>query len=143
MPGEATVVWMPGGVRTEVHLTGADTGGAFCLLVDELPAGWALPVHRHRGQAETMHVLSGEMAVAVEGGEETLARAGQTAHVAAGLLHATRNSGPGPLRRLVVFSPAGMEGFFLEAGAGSPDTVDAEAVLESALRHGWEFPRTQ
>jgi hypothetical protein len=36
-----------------------------------------------------------------------------------------------------------MEGFFLEAGAGSPDTVDAEAVLESALRHGWEFPRTQ
>ncbi len=24
---------MPGGVRTEIHLTGADTDGAFCLLV--------------------------------------------------------------------------------------------------------------
>jgi hypothetical protein len=33
-----------------------------------------------------------------------------------------------------------MEGFFLEAGAASPETVDPRVALESALRHGWEFP---
>jgi quercetin dioxygenase-like cupin family protein len=140
MAAKPTVVWMPGGVRTEVHLTGAETGGAFCLLVDELPAGWELPAHRHRGEAETMHVLSGEMAVALERGEETLARAGQTVHVPPGVLHSGRNAGSGPLRRVVVFSPAGMERFFLEAGAQSPTAVDAGFARASALRHGWEFP---
>jgi hypothetical protein len=42
---EPPVVWMPGGVRTEIQLTGADTDAAFCLLVDEPPAGWSLPPH--------------------------------------------------------------------------------------------------
>ncbi|HXB15282.1 MAG TPA: cupin domain-containing protein [Solirubrobacteraceae bacterium] len=139
MAGDPTIVWMPGQVRTEIHLTGADTAGAFCLLVDELPAGWRLPAHRHRGEAETMHVLSGAMAVEVEG-EERLVRVGETAYVPRGVLHSGHNAGAEPLRRVVIFSPAGMEDFFLQAGAGSPEEVDARAALDAALAHGWEFP---
>lgn len=59
MAPERQVVWMPGGVRTEIHLTGADTDGAFCLLVDEPPAGWSLRAHIHTDAAETIHVLDG------------------------------------------------------------------------------------
>jgi hypothetical protein len=58
MAAEPQVVWMPGGVRTEIHLRAEETGGAFCLLVDEPPAGWSLPPHRHRGVAETIHIVS-------------------------------------------------------------------------------------
>ena len=48
------VVWMPGGLRTEVHLRGEDTGGAFCLLADEPQPGWSLPPHRPtRAEAPT------------------------------------------------------------------------------------------
>ncbi len=129
---------MPGGVRTEIHLTGEDTAGAFCLLLDELPPGWELPAHRHRGEAETMHVLSGEMAVAVDG-VQRLVRAGETAHVPQGVVHSGRNAGVEPLRRVVLFSPAGMERFFLEAGASGPDGIDARGALDAAVRHGWEF----
>jgi len=129
---------MPGGVRTEIHLTGEDTAGAFCLLRDELPPGWALPPHRHRGEAETMHVLSGAMAVVVDG-VERLVGPGETAHVPLGVLHSGRNAGEEPLRRVVIFSPAGMEGFFLGAGAPSAEGVDERAVLDAALSHGWEF----
>jgi quercetin dioxygenase-like cupin family protein len=132
------VVWMPGGVRTEVHLTSEDTGGAFCLLRDELPPGWELPPHRHRGEAETMHVLDGDMAVVVDG-EERLIGAGETAHVPRGVLHSGRNAGKQPLRRVVIFSPGGIERFFLEAGAATPDGVDARGALDAAVRHGWEF----
>ena len=40
----------------------------------------------------------------------------------------------------MIFSPAGMERFFLEAGAPNPDSdTDLAAALVSATRHGWEF----
>ena len=130
---------MPGGVRTELHLTGEDTAGAFCLLRDALPVGWALPPHRHPEAVETIHVIEGELAYSLQGGEERVAGAGETVHVPAGVLHATRNAGPAELCRLVLFSPAGMEHFFLEAGAESPEASDPQEALAAALRHGWEF----
>jgi len=130
---------MPGGVRTEIHLSGEDTAGAFCLLRDTLPPGWALPPHRHPEAAETIHVIEGELGYSLQGGEERVATVGETVHVPAGVQHATRNAGPGVLSRLVLFSPAGMERFFLEAGAESPEASDPRKALEAALRNGWEF----
>ena len=133
------VVWMPGGVRTEIHLDGRDTDGAFCLLVDYPPAGWSLPAHLHRGVAETIHVVEGEFEMNVDGQEERLV-AGQTVHVPPSAVHAGSNVAGRAARRIVIFSPAGMENFFLEAGAPSPDIgVDLSAALASASRHGWEF----
>ena len=139
MAGEPEVVWMPGGVRTEIQLTGADTGGAFCLLVDEPPAGWSLPAHIHSDAAETIHVLEGEFETTVAGVIERTGP-GQTLHIPAGVVHAGGNVGAGLGRRLLIFSPAGMEEFFREAGAPSPDAeVERGAALASALRHGWRF----
>lgn len=132
-------VWMPGGVRTEVHLGGEDTGGAFCLLVDEPPAGWSLPAHRHRNEAETIHVVSGAFWMEVDGRRLRL-EAGQTVHVARGVVHAGGTLGDEPGRRVIVFSPAGLERFFLEAGAPAPgEEAGRAAALEAATRHGWEF----
>jgi len=139
MTGAARVVYMPGGVRTEIHLGGEDTGGAFCLLVDEPPAGWSLPPHCHANEAETIHVLAGELEVGVHGRTARLA-AGDTIHIPRGSEHTTRNVGPGPARRVVLFSPAGLERFFLEVGAPGPDTAaEPRAALAAARRHGWRF----
>ena len=133
------VVWMPGGVRTEIHQTGADTGGAFFLLIDHPPAGWSLPTHRHRSEAETILVLEGEFWMEVDG-ERSVLGPGQSIHVPAGTPHAGGNAGPETGRRVVVFSPAGLEEFFLEVGRAGPDNpVDVAATLASAQRHGWEF----
>jgi len=131
------VVWMPGGVRTEIQLTGADTDGAFCLLADQPPTGWSLPPHRHLAEAETMHIVEGRFEVEVDG-ELRVAEAGDTLHVPKGVVHATRGSG----RRVVVFSPAGIEAFFLEVGQPTPDEeTDVDAALAAAQRHGWRFGR--
>jgi quercetin dioxygenase-like cupin family protein len=130
---------MPGGVRTEVHLTGEDTGGAFCLLVDHPPAGWSLPPHRHAHEAETIHIVEGEFEMELEGARGRLA-AGETIHIPQGAVHSGGNVGDGVGRRLVLFSPAGMERFFLEAGQPTAESQpDLAAGLESATRHGWEF----
>jgi quercetin dioxygenase-like cupin family protein len=139
MADSSRVVWMPGGVRTEVQLAGDDTGGAFCLLVDEPPPGWSLPRHRHRNEAETIHVVDGEFEVEIDG-EIVRLGPGETAHVPRGVPHASRNAGDRPGRRLLIFSPAGIERFFLEAGAPRPESAsDPEAIAAVAQRHGWEF----
>jgi hypothetical protein len=40
----------------------------------------------------------------------------------------------------LIFSPAGMERFFLEAGQPTADSEpDLAALLASATRHGWQF----
>jgi quercetin dioxygenase-like cupin family protein len=130
---------MPGAVRTEIHLRSADTAGAFCLLVDHPPPGWSLPLHLHRDAAETIHVVEGEFEMQVAGARTRLA-GGDTLHVPADTLHSGTNVGQTRGRRVLVFSPAGMENFFLEAGAPSASqAVDPQAVLSAAARHGWEF----
>ena len=135
----ATVVWMPGGVRTEIQLVARDTGGAFCLLVDQPPAGWLLPAHTHRDEAETIHVIGGEFEMTIAGTRSRLS-AGDTVHVPRGVVHSSANVGERPGRRVVLFSPAGMERFFEEAGSSDAGAeVDVRAALTAAIRHGWEF----
>lgn len=137
--GEPRVVWMPGGVRTEIHLVSEETGGAFCLLVDHPPAGWSLPPHLHRGVAETIHVVAGEFWMDV-GGEERRLGAGETVHVPPDVVHAGGTLGEAGGQRIVMFSPGGMEEFFLEVGtAGPADPIDAAAAVAAANRHGWRF----
>jgi quercetin dioxygenase-like cupin family protein len=139
MPAAPQVVWMPGGVRTEIHLGGAETGGSFCLLVDHPPAGWSLPAHLHADAAETIHVVEGEFEMTVDGRTERLGH-GQTVHVPAGVVHSGANVGASPGRRVLIFSPAGMEEFFREAGTTSADVeIDPRAALAAATRHGWQF----
>lgn len=145
MAADARVVWMPGGVRTEIRLAAEDTDGAFCLLVDHPPAGWSLPAHRHHNEAETIHIIEGDFEMEIDGTRSRLST-GQTIHVPRGVIHSGANIGQQPARRVVLFSPAGMERFFLEAGAHARDSeIDLSAALASATRHGWEFiaqPRT-
>lgn len=130
---------MPGGVRTEVHLAAEDTSGALCLLVDHPPVGWSLPAHRHRNEAETIHILEGDFEIEVAGIRSHLA-AGDTIHIPQGTIHSSANIGAQQGRRVVVFSPAGIERFFLEAGAPTRRSeIDLAAAQASAGRHGWEF----
>src|SRR2546423_5214754 len=130
MAAAPRVVWMPEGTRTEIHLGAEDTGGAFCLLVDHPPAGWSLPSHLHHGAAETIHIVQGAFEVDMEGHRIALT-AGETVHVPAETVHATANVGDAEGRRVLVFNPAGMERFFLEAGTPTRDEpVDRAKALE-------------
>jgi uncharacterized cupin superfamily protein len=130
---------MPGSVRTEIHLGSEQTAGAFCLLVDHPPPDWSLPAHRHRAQAETIYIIEGEFAMEIEG-EQAHLSAGQAIHVPRGAVHAGGNVGPQSGRRVVIFSPAGLERFFVEVGAVAPGAeVDWAAVAASGARYGWEL----
>jgi mannose-6-phosphate isomerase-like protein (cupin superfamily) len=141
MESSPRVVWMPGDLRTEIHLASGDTGGAFCLLVDEPPMSWSLPAHRHSNEAETLHVLEGDFEIVIDGKRSRLST-GETVHIPRGAVHSSSNVGRQTGRRLILFSPAGLERFFLEIGSPTPGgEADVAATLACAARHGWEFLR--
>jgi hypothetical protein len=137
--GSARSVWLPGPLRVDVHLGAHDTGGAFCLVVDHPRPGWALPPHRHAGESETIHVVAGRFEVVV-GDERVVAGPGESVHVPRGVRHSGAAIGDEPGKRLLIFAPAGMERFFLDAGTASADEVrDPGHLLALAERHGWRF----
>ena len=121
---------LPGGVTAEIVVRSEDSDGRFCLLRDRVPAGWALPPHRHAHESETIVVAAGRLWMRVDGDERVLGP-GDSVHVPANVLHegATETGA----ERVVVFSPAGMERFF-EALAEDPGQA-----LALAERYGWRF----
>lgn len=132
------VIWMPGGVRTEIHLGAEQTAGAMAMLVDHPPEGWSLQPHLHRNEAETIHVIAGHFEMVV-GGDAAMIGPGDTLHIPAGEIHSGRLLG-GVGQRLVTFTPGGIESFFLEVGTSQPsDRVDLSRTLAAAGAHGWEF----
>jgi hypothetical protein len=93
----------------------------------------------HHGVAETIHVVEGTFDMTIDG-ERLRLEPGHTARVPPDVIHDGANVANVPGRRVVIFTPAGMERFFLEAGAPSEDAeVDPASTLASAMRHGWEF----
>lgn len=136
---ETRELLLAGDLRVQLHLNGEETDGAFCLLVDHPQPGWSLPPHRHRNEAETMYVLEGEFSVTV-GGRERVLGPGATAHVPRGVVHSGGNVGETKGRRVLIFSPAGIEGFFIEADIRSGQATRSTAEqLAIAQRYGWEF----
>ena len=125
---------LPGGVTARVHVSGADSGGAFTLLTDVAPPGWSLPPHRHARESETILVTAGELWLEVEG-RRRVVRAGDSAFIPSGTLHGGGTLGEEPVQRVLVFSPAGMEEFFALLASAS----DAAAMPDLAAKYGWTF----
>jgi mannose-6-phosphate isomerase-like protein (cupin superfamily) len=73
-------------------------------FVGYIPVGRA-PDHFHRYD-EVVYVLDGQGALHIDGETEPL-RAGTCVHLPSGLVHCLENTGPGEMRVLGVFRPAG------------------------------------
>ena len=107
-----------------VCLSGADTGGAFCLLEISLAPGMAVPRHTHTREDESYYVLSGELEVIVEDKVFVL-RGGDSLIAPRDIPHQVRNSGSTENHYLLIFSPSGFEEFIMATGVPAPDNADA------------------
>jgi mannose-6-phosphate isomerase-like protein (cupin superfamily) len=131
----------------EIKLTGAQTRGALCVLEDHPAPGFRPLLHLHRNEDEIVYVVEGEVVLVTEENETALGP-GALVNVPRGTFHAFENRGDTRARRLVAFTPAGIECFFGEVGipAGDRQSPPAERqdprkLLESAERYGWEIKR--
>ena len=73
-------------------LSGADTGGAYCLLEVSLAPGIGVPRHTHTREDETYYVPSGELEVVV-GEEIFVLKNGDSLMAPRNIAHQLRNSG--------------------------------------------------
>ena len=103
-------------------LSGADTGGAYCLLDASLAPGMEVPRHTHTREDETCYVLSGELE-AVVGGEVFILRAGDCLMAPRDIPHRLRNPGNVDNHYLLMFSPPGFDEFLRVTALPAPDNA--------------------
>jgi oxalate decarboxylase/phosphoglucose isomerase-like protein (cupin superfamily) len=120
-----------------VRATADETGSAFTLLEAAEPPGFGPPMHIHRDAAEAFYVLDGEYLMFIED-REFRCPAGSFVYIPSGLRHGFR-VGSVPSRKLNLYSPAAMVGYFDELSAAIAADVADEAELDAiARRHGME-----
>jgi quercetin dioxygenase-like cupin family protein len=105
-----------------VCLSGADTGGKYCLLEMGLAPGMSVPRHTHTREDEAYYVISGELEIIV-GDEIFVLRTGDTLIAPRDIPHQLRNSGNVENHYLLVFSPSGFEGFLQATAVPAPDNA--------------------
>ena len=145
-PADGKDLTNPIGGGMVVKLRDEDTAGAYSVHDNTIPPGSPGPLpHIHRRHEEAFYVLEGELTVRV-GARKIVAPAGSFVVVPRGVVHQPSNPGAEPTRVLLVFSPAGMDGFFEEAAEGRMPLAgvpEDPAVLERlgafTEKYGYEF----
>ena len=131
LPGEARVIDV-GGFDVLVHADGATTDGLFSLIeTGEREPGGGPPLHVHRDCAESFFVLAGAYIMHLDG-REFACPAGSFVYVPQGMAHTFRTLEANS-RKLNLYTPAGMVGYFdeLAAGiAGGTTEADLDAIAE-------------
>jgi mannose-6-phosphate isomerase-like protein (cupin superfamily) len=117
--------------------TGEETGGIFSLLEAHEPPGFGPPLHIHHDAAEAFYVLEGEYVMFLDEREETCP-AGSFVFIPAGMRHGFR-VGDVPSRKLNLFFPAAMVGYFDELSAAIARDDAEEALDAIATRHAMEI----
>jgi quercetin dioxygenase-like cupin family protein len=133
---EGQSMWFLGTLMT-LKATGEQTNGAYGLIEQVLPSGFATPLHVHHREDEAFYLLEGE-ATFTCGNRTMHASAGSYIFFPRDIPHWFRIDGDQSARLLQFNFPAGLENFFVEAGepalastlppAGPPDVAKMAAT---------------
>lgn len=137
-PGEGRHLDL-GTFDVEVLAASAQTSGEFTLLQTRRePPAFGPPLHLHRDAAEAFFVLEGEYVMFIED-RQTLCLPGTFVYVPRATPHTFKVVSDCPGRKLNLFSPASMTGFFEElAEAGASGAVTPELLEQIAARSHME-----
>jgi mannose-6-phosphate isomerase-like protein (cupin superfamily) len=132
LPGQGRLLDL-GNFQAEVLATGDQTAQQFTLLVTQSePPGFGPPLHRHRDSAEAFFVLEGEYLMFLDD-DQLLCPGGSFVYVPRGVPHTFQVTSAQPGKKLNLFSPAAMVGFFEDlavaeaAGTATPELLDVIA----------------
>jgi len=144
--GDGRSFWGPGDTYTFL-VTGDQSGGSMFAMDCLLGPGGGPPPHRHLAEDELFYVYAGEVEFTVDGVTSTVG-VGQSAFIPKGTAHSYINATDRESRMLTIYTPAGMEGWFLEVCTPvtdptlPPPPVTPELIermLEAGPRHNVEW----
>lgn len=134
LPGDGRAIDM-GAFGMTVKADASDTGGAFSLLEAAEPPGFGPPMHTHEDAGEAFYVLEGEYLIFLDE-QEFRCPAGSFVYIPTGRVHGFR-VGDVPSRKLNIYSPAAMVGYFdeLERAAALTEPLDGTSLVSMAARY--------
>ncbi|TJZ57108.1 cupin domain-containing protein [Streptomyces piniterrae] len=143
--GQGPTVWVDGDTYT-VKASHENTGGSLAFLEASVPPGCGPAAHVHNLEDEAYYLLSGELEV-LDAGRTFTAHQGDFVFIPRGVTHRFKNTGLHVAKMVFLFTPAGFDKFFLEAGDPArpgehPQPWPPERfphVAEIGSRYGWEL----
>jgi mannose-6-phosphate isomerase-like protein (cupin superfamily) len=137
LPSEARTLEL-GGFEVTVLADEGTTDGAFSLIeTEETVAGLGPPLHVHRDCAESFYVISGSYRMHLDGNDFDCP-AGSFVFVPVGMRHTFQSAGTGS-RKLNLYTPAGMVGYFEELATAIASGVDESGLDAMAERYQMEI----
>jgi mannose-6-phosphate isomerase-like protein (cupin superfamily) len=135
-PGDARTIDL-GGFGVTVLAEDDISGGGFSLIeTTETAAGVGPPLHVHRDCAESFYVISGGYRVHLDG-QDFECPVGSFVHVPVGMRHTFQSAEAGS-RKLNLYTPAGMVGYFDELAAAIAEGIDEADLDAIADRYNME-----
>lgn len=136
LPGEARMIDL-GTFDVAVLADAADTDDRFALIeTREVAAGMGPPLHVHRDAAESFYVLEGTYRMHIDG-RDHVCPAGSFVYVPVGMTH-TFSSMTAGSRKLNLYTPAAMVGYFDDLAAAISTGADDAAVTAIAERYAMD-----
>lgn len=120
-PGGGHSFWVFGDLDI-IKTTARDTGGEMTFVETVVPPRSGPPMHIHERESESIYVLEGEVRVLANGMDSTLSPGGFT-YMPKNSVHRFENTLENPSRILLIFLPAGIEGYFTELGVPKVEGV--------------------
>jgi quercetin dioxygenase-like cupin family protein len=122
------------GLPTILRATAQKTDGAFGLVENVMPPGFASPYHTHHVEDEAFYVIEGDMAF-VCGGNWVRAKAGTFVFGPRGIAHGFKVVGDAPARMLLICTPGGFEQFVVDLSEPAPAPPDMAKVATVAAKY--------
>ena|SRR5215210_1055789 len=136
LPGEGRQIVM-GGFDISILGTAGVTGGAYSLVQTSEPRpGGGPPLHVHRDAAESFYVVAGQYTMHLAG-QDFDCPAGSYVHIPAGMAHTFRVM-EADSRKLNLYTPSAMEGYFEELGEAIDRGADEVVLNDIAERYEME-----
>lgn len=128
-PDDRPEIRGPAGGPARILARAAETAGAVTVVENIVGPGQGPPKHLHDAEDELFYVMSGHLHV--HAGDDILeAPPGSLVFIPKQTPHVFQNTSSEPAKLLVVFTPAGMEGFFEGFAALDPGVSLADAARE-------------
>jgi quercetin dioxygenase-like cupin family protein len=126
------------GLPTILRATADKTNGAFGLVENVMPPGFASPYHVHRLEDEAFYVVEGEMAF-VCGGQWTMAGPGTFVFGPRNIPHGFKVLGVAPARLLLLCVPGGFTQFVVEMSEPTSAPPDMAKLMAVASKYSIEI----
>ncbi len=128
-----------GDCKTTFLVSQTDTGGLYCMVEHDLPAGFpGPPPHAHQVTTHTFYIVEGSVTIVVDG-RIIEATAGTSVYIPAGSVHGFSNPGQAHARMVEIDTPGSFQDYFEALGQEFPagEPIDQGRMVQ--LQQQYDF----